>query len=240
MILLIDTTTNPTAIGLWDEKKIKTKIIESNTENNRKLVGIIEKFIKSNIHNSKFKILDSIGAIGVINGPGAFTGVRTGVTIANTISYALKIPMYSIDTLSAQISVGVDLRVDQNADKRRSLPLRRLNNVVSLLSASNTEVYFARFEKGKMQKGINPDPNGRGIEIVDIMNLQNRLKKGDLIVGDLQEKHCGIWGSNEFRKVDSSQRIETLLQMIIDNKIRPIKQVLPLYIKKPNITIKKK
>lgn len=209
MILLIDTTTNPTAIGLWDGSKLRVQAIESNPDNNRKLLSIIEKFGNSlKIKNWKLKI-DSVG---VIRGPGTFTGVRTGIVIANAFGYALKAPIFAQDTLSTQVP-------------------RILANVVSLVSASNSEVYFARFNKGKMQGKI---------ELVDVMNLANRIKKDDLIVGDLGEKHCGINGSNELKNVTSKDRIEILLQMILNNKIRPASQVLPLYIKKPNITTKKK
>ena len=154
-----------------------------------------------------------INSVGVVCGPGTFTGVRTGVVIANTISYALKIPLYATDTLTAQVPAMI-------------------TDVVSLLSASNNEVYFARFKK---EKRIGK------IEIVDVVNnLPNRIEKRDLIVGDLQEKHCGIWGSNEFKNITSKERINNLLQMILNNKIKPQKMVLPLYIKKPNITAKKK
>lgn len=202
MIFLIDSTTNPTAIGLYDYKDLKIKVVESNPENNRKLVSIIQKFI---IH-------DSIDAIGVVNGPGTFTGVRTGVVIANTMSYALKAPLYTTDTLTAQVPVMI-------------------NDIVSLVSASNNEVYFARFKRGKM--------NGK-IELVDTMNLENRLNDGDIIVGDLGEKHCGLITKQEFASKNSVDRIKTLLDLILGKKIKPTKQVLPLYIKKPNITTKKK
>jgi len=224
MILLIDTTINPTAIGLWDGKKLQTKTIESNPENNRKIIGIIKKFIEkesgmTSVRMSKKENTltgvtpEKLTAVGVINGPGTFTGVRTGVVIANTISYALKVPVYSIDTLTAQVP-------------------KEINNVVSILSASNTEVFFARFIRGKMIGKI---------EIVDVVNnLPNRIKKEDLTVGDLQKKHCGSWGSNEFMSVSSLNRIDYLLQMIINNKLKPATQALPLYIKKPNITKKKK
>lgn len=212
MIFLIDSTTNPTAIGLFDYKDLKIKVIESNPENNRKLVSIIQKFIKSNIHNSKFIIHNSIDAVGVINGPGTFTGVRTGVVIANAIGYALKVPLYATDTLTAQVPAMI-------------------NDVVSLLSASNSEVYFARFKKGKIQGKI---------ELVDTMNLENRLNDGDIVVGDLGEKHCGLITKQEFASKNSADRIKTLLDLILSKKIKPAKMVLPLYIKKPNITTPKK
>lgn len=238
MILLLDTTTNPATIGLWNGElaapklkakagKLITETIELNPDNNRRLISIIQKFIKSNIHNSKFLTHNSIDAIGVINGPGTFSGVRTGVVIANAMAYALKVPIYAIDTLLGNVGAYCNTP---------------LQNAVSLLSASNTEVFFARFKNGKMQGKI---------EIVDVVNnLPNRIKPEDLIVGDLQQKHCGAIGINEFKMVTSKERIEGLLQMIpttprlrrtsINNKIKPQKMVLPLYIKKPNITQAKK
>ena len=226
MIFLLDTTVNPTTIGFYNGDKFTTKTIESNPENNRKLIGIIRSFLQATSHN-----LQAISAVGVVNGPGTFTGVRTGVTIANAISYVLNVPIYSVDTLTSQISVGTDNHLSKKK-AQNFVPLQDINNVISILSASNSEVFFARFSKGKMVGKI---------EIVDVVNnLPNRIKKEDLIVGDLQEKHCEIWGSNEFIPVTSKERIECLLQMIINKKLKPVKQVLPLYIKKPNITQAKK
>jgi tRNA threonylcarbamoyl adenosine modification protein YeaZ len=205
MIFLLDTTTNPTTIGLYDYKDLKIKIVESSPENNKKLISIIEKFGNSlKIKNWKLKI-DSVG---VICGPGTFTGVRTGVVIANTFGYALKVPLYAVDTLTAQAPTMI-------------------TDIVSLLSASNNEVYFARFKKGKIQGKI---------EIVDTMNIANRLSDGDIVVGDLGEKHCGLITKQEFVTRTSSDRIKNLLDLILCKKIKPAKQVLPLYIKKPNIT----
>ena len=223
MILLLDTTTNPTTIGLWDGKKLKTKSIESNPENNRKLVSIIKKFLQPGTPH-RLNLWDEIKAIGVINGPGTFTGVRTGVTIANTISYALKIPLYSMDTLTAQVPLLTN-------PSNLSQPTTPINNVVSLVSASNSEVYFARFEKGKMIGKI---------ELINVEdNLKNRLKNGDYIACDIKCEHAQNI-QYPISSISSKRRIECLLQMIINKKLRPTKQVLPLYIKKPNITISKK
>ena len=135
--------------------------------------------------------LNTIKSVGVINGPGSFTGVRTGVIIANTIAYALKIPIYATDTLTAQIPV-------HNNPK---------NPTFSTLPASHTEHYVAKYKNGKIIGKI---------EIVNNQDIDAQLLM-----------------SNVHPKV----RLKNLLQMILDNKIRPAKQALPLYIKKPNITL---
>uniref|UniRef100_A0A7C4RAF0 tRNA (Adenosine(37)-N6)-threonylcarbamoyltransferase complex dimerization subunit type 1 TsaB n=1 Tax=candidate division CPR3 bacterium TaxID=2268181 RepID=A0A7C4RAF0_UNCC3 len=231
MILLIDTINDNGCIGFYDGKRLYTKTINSNPQNNRKIVSIIDDFVnKFKIKNLKLKI----ESIGVVNGPGAFTGVRTGVTITNAAAYALNVPVYAIDTLSAQIPRPTNLT-------NPTLPATP-NCAISLLSTSNSEVYFARFEKGKIQGKI---------EIVNVENnLKNRLKKGDYIVGDLKCEHAASlniqypplrksFGGQAISNIQSEDRIKNLLQMIIDKKLKPKKQALPLYIKKPNIHPKK-
>jgi tRNA threonylcarbamoyl adenosine modification protein YeaZ len=42
-----------------------------------------------------------IAMISVANGPGSFTGLRIGVTTAKTLSYALRLPLLAIDSLSS-------------------------------------------------------------------------------------------------------------------------------------------
>lgn len=41
--------------------------------------------------------LKDITAIFVYSGPGSFTGLRIGVTVANTLSYSLGVPVYGVD-----------------------------------------------------------------------------------------------------------------------------------------------
>jgi tRNA threonylcarbamoyl adenosine modification protein YeaZ len=44
-----------------------------------------------------------IDKIMVVNGPGSFTGIRIGLTVAKTISYSLNIPIYTISSLKAYL-----------------------------------------------------------------------------------------------------------------------------------------
>ena len=56
------------------------------------------------------------------------------------------------------------------------------------------------------------------IELVEDMNLANRLNDGDIIVGDLQEKHCGLITKQEFQNMSSADRIKNLLDLILEKK----------------------
>ncbi len=52
------------------------------------LLGKIETFLRS--HDSS---LQGLKGIFVFEGPGSFTGLRIGITVANTLAYALEVPL---------------------------------------------------------------------------------------------------------------------------------------------------
>ncbi len=68
---------------------------------------ISQEIIKNKKNNSEYifpsivKVIDDIklNEIIVVNGPGSFTGVRLGVTIAKTLAYTLNIPIKTINAL---------------------------------------------------------------------------------------------------------------------------------------------
>lgn len=87
--LLIDTSNNQkVSVGLRiDEKEYK---IEQEVDKSRKqpVLSLLDKILKEH----KLELTD-FTAIEVNTGPGSFTGVRVGVSVANALSYALKIPV---------------------------------------------------------------------------------------------------------------------------------------------------
>ena len=86
-ILFIDTTTNKTIkVGL--NKNGKEFIIEQQLDKQKAqiVLPLIDKLLKKN--NLTLK---DISAIHINPGPGSFTGIRVGLTIANTLAFLLKI-----------------------------------------------------------------------------------------------------------------------------------------------------
>ena len=98
MNLFIDTHLNDVVIILSNNGRIcKDKTIIGEKQNSR----IIMPTIKKLLNNEKPK------SIVVVNGPGSFTGVRLGVTIAKTLAYTLGIPIYTITALEC-MAISVD------------------------------------------------------------------------------------------------------------------------------------
>lgn len=92
MNLFIDTHLNDIVIILYANKKIINKeIITNKRENSRLIMPTLQKVVGDN----------KLSSIIVVNGPGSFTGVRLGVTIAKTLAYTLNIPIRTISSLEA-------------------------------------------------------------------------------------------------------------------------------------------
>jgi tRNA threonylcarbamoyladenosine biosynthesis protein TsaB len=87
--LLIDTSAINTAhIALEVNGKRYEKTSESKILKSQMVLPMIEELLAQ----YKLKITD-IKAITVATGPGSFTGLRVGATVANTLGYLLNIPV---------------------------------------------------------------------------------------------------------------------------------------------------
>lgn len=96
-ILYIDTTSSYLYGALW----IDTKVTESvNIKLGKDLSVFTLKKISEMFEHAKIDPKD-IDKIIVANGPGSFTGIRIGVTIAKTYAYSLKKKIVTISSLQA-------------------------------------------------------------------------------------------------------------------------------------------
>ena len=94
--LLLDSSNIFLSVGLAKDGKVFDKIsYEAWQRQSEMMVTEIDNILKRN--NVDKKELDGI-VVGM--GPGSYTGVRIGVTIAKTIAYALKIKLYAKSSLS--------------------------------------------------------------------------------------------------------------------------------------------
>lgn len=85
MKLYIDTSNNKKIIIELDKKRRK---FETKEHKSQELLTLIDKTLKK--QNSS---IDKITEIEVNIGPGSFTGLRVGISVANALAWALKIPI---------------------------------------------------------------------------------------------------------------------------------------------------
>lgn len=94
-VLCIDTSTNVCSVAIVEDKKILyEKSINISLKHSELLMPMIQEAILESKIDKK-----ELDVICVSKGPGSFTGVRIGVTTANTLSQVLKIPVRGVSTL---------------------------------------------------------------------------------------------------------------------------------------------
>lgn len=111
MIILTIRTDNPEAeLGLYDGA---TQLAYTTWTAHRELSVTMHKKIDELLQGHG-KALHDIQGIVCFKGPGSFTGLRIGLTVANSLAYALQIPIVArIDPQWLETGIG-DLLAGQN------------------------------------------------------------------------------------------------------------------------------
>ena len=140
--LFIDTASSNLIITIVENNKLIYNYIDSNnSDTSSKVMPIIdEAFSKTNLD------VKDINKIFVVTGPGSFTGIRVGVTIAKTIGFCLNIPIIEISEL--------ELLATKSTNKEYNIPI---------IDARRGYVYGAIYDKN-----LNAIVNDRYILLSDL------------------------------------------------------------------------
>ena len=140
--LLLDSSNIFLSVGLAKDGKVFDKIsYEAWQRQSEMMVTEVDNILKrNNIDKSE---LDGV-VVGI--GPGSYTGVRIGVTIAKTIAYALHIKLYAKSSLSLL--------------KRREIP------TICVFNARSGRSYFAVYEGEKQLEKDSVLENEKVLEYI--------------------------------------------------------------------------
>ncbi|RYX79175.1 tRNA (adenosine(37)-N6)-threonylcarbamoyltransferase complex dimerization subunit type 1 TsaB [bacterium] len=109
MILLLDTSTSLCKLSIIDT----TSTFESEWQADRQLSRGLLTFIQTELAKQSLQLRDCEG-IGVFKGPGSFTGLRIGLTVANTLADGLNISIVGESGDGWQITALDRLRSGEN------------------------------------------------------------------------------------------------------------------------------
>lgn len=185
--LFIDTCSHDRLVSVINDDEVIYTISEQNDNN---LSVRMLPMINDCINNSNIKPTD-IKHIFVVNGPGSFTGIRVGITIAKTWAYSLKIPITEISELQL-LAASIDEQSDyilSLIDARRNyyyagLYDKELNNIfqdkhiyiddLSKILPKDKEIIISSFDEVNLKhKIIRP--------IYNIIKVINKNKDNILI-----------------------------------------------------------
>mgnify|MGYP001397425798 CR=1 FL=1 len=101
--LFIDSSRKSLSVALASQNKL---LFVSNVNSYSKHSNFLMNEITNVLKKTELTILD-VDNIIVLNGPGSFTGIRVGVTIAKTLAWALNKKLYVLSNLKA-LSLGAN------------------------------------------------------------------------------------------------------------------------------------
>jgi len=118
MILIINTSqSDKLSLILHKKNHFFKKEIKIDFFESEKILVLINQILEEN----KVKLIDFKG-IGVFRGPGPFTALRIGITIANTLAYALAIPVYGFKENEVNDLKKLSKKIEQNKSKAQIKP----------------------------------------------------------------------------------------------------------------------
>lgn len=96
ILLALDTATPVTAVALLEADKVLGQEFQPAKNHSVTLLPAIDHLMQA--HNIA---REDLGAVAAGIGPGSFTGVRVGLTLAKSLAFALKIDLVGVSTLEA-------------------------------------------------------------------------------------------------------------------------------------------
>lgn len=213
--LVFDTCFNKTYIVLTDNDKIiESKIIESTDKNYHSayLIPSIRDILKQ--YTLQIKDID---AIGINIGPGSFTGIRAGITIARVMAQQVNIKLVGVTSLE------ILSKLSENKER-----------TIVALDARKNKIYYAEYKKGI--ETISPC-------LIDKEEILNKIDNQTSIISDnsiytyLTENNIN---SLDYEK--SNENLGIYLAQLVNKKLKTDNndfnwaKIKPLYIQKPSIT----
>lgn len=168
--LFLDTASSRVIISFIRNNEI---IFNVNLQNDNNLSNKLMILIDENFKKNNLKPAD-INKIFVVNGPGSFTGIRCGVTVAKTLAFLLNIEIASISELETMAS-GYDEVVCPIIDARRGYVFAGIYDGIKNI-APDRYISYDEITKGFKGKIVSYDYENAYEPKVDILKLINKYK----------------------------------------------------------------
>lgn len=218
LTLAINTASSKTAIAILceseesegnDRETIDEKSWPAQNNESEKLLPAIDALLKAN-----GLAFPDIGRVVVVRGPGSFTGLRVGVTVANTLAYLNGAELYGISTFEYWHTVYADL------------PL--------LVYAGSGGVYLSM--------GACENPEILNLDEARTVLRQRKISKifGDISEEQKKVLCDDDWTGGGCEFVETLESFGRIISAIDFSGLQAVKIVEPLYVKEPGITASKK
>jgi len=215
-ILAFDTSMSACSVALVSDNKLISKQERMNMHGHSEvLIPLIETVLyDSNTHYSDLNLIT------VTIGPGSFTGIRVGLSVAKAINTATGINTAGIMTTELLAHEALKKRVSNN------LP------IASIIDARRAEVYIQIFDN-------KANPLNKASCILPQHATQILGSEKWCLIGDGSQKVVKFM-ENEHNIIETQNPDVVLLAQIASEKRVKMHQLEPAYIRTPDISQSKK
>ena len=221
LILNIETTTEVCSVALGNNG-VLIDLMESDEEKAHasKLTPLIQLILKKNNITPQ-----QLNAVAVSKGPGSYTGLRIGVSVAKGLCYSLNKPLIAISTLQT-----LSWKVTQTYQENNLLSDKSML-FCPMMDARRMEVYTAFFDvNNKVVREVSAD-------IIDENSYLDMLDKQQIVFFGNGAEKCKSFISHSNAKfidgiANSSQYMIALSEEAFENKIfEDVAYFEPFYLK---------
>ena len=213
-LLAIDTSTENCSVALVHDGKLTTRNIESPREHSQKLLPFVEEVL-----DSAGVSLAELDGLVVGAGPGSFTGVRIGVSMAQGLAFSADLPVYPVCSLQA---------LAQQAIRKNDVA-----GVVACIDARMGEVYYALYAN---ENGVAVAQSEPAVAKPDSNLIDTGRLKGWGTAGTGWDVYADILDENHELKHSDNSRLplaEDMLTVVNGAGVDPVQaeQLEPLYVR---------
>ncbi|WWP00150.1 MAG: tRNA (adenosine(37)-N6)-threonylcarbamoyltransferase complex dimerization subunit type 1 TsaB [Candidatus Dasytiphilus stammeri] len=196
-ILAIDTSTKVCSVALFNKGEIRSVVRSSS----KKPAEIVLSMIQNLLSESEI-YLNQLNALAYNRGPGSFTGLRIGISIAQGIGLGLDLPLIGISSLAV---------LAENA-----WHLTRIKRVLVALNAYMGQIYWAEYQRINLSNSC-----WKGVETETILNPLEVKSK----ISNLNGIWCVAgngWYTYQYLKDLKKVYVSTPVSIPIANNILPL------------------
>lgn len=218
-ILILETSAAICSVSLANHSGVMDEINADEPNAHSELVA---SFVKEIMDKNQIS-WDKIKAVAVSGGPGSYTGLRIGVSLAKGFCYARNIPLIAVNTLR---SVAANVSPSSN------------QKICAMVDARRMDVYFAIFDKQ-----LNVIQKDDFATITEDFLSNNQLCEGDIFVGSGAPKLTELFESKLHIQnpiLTASKSYQEAWKKYKDRDFESVVYYEPNYIKAVHITQKKK
>jgi tRNA threonylcarbamoyladenosine biosynthesis protein TsaB len=189
MILCLETATPVCSVALCDRRGV---ISVRESDSDRSHAVQLTLFIEELMHEAEIKP-GELEAVAVSKGPGSYTGLRIGVSVAKGFAYGASIPLIGIETTRSMFYGVTDNAREKYGTDETSL-------FCPMIDARRMEVYYSVIDaSGNVKKEISA-------EIIDEKSFSDVPEKIKMVFfGDGSKKFIGFGHKNSV--IDSQFQI---------------------------------